>query len=397
MGHIGKKGLSLIIDYQFPLPKEINSDPVRIKQILLNLCNNAIKFTDEGEVRITVNYDAGLQQLKFMVKDSGIGIKPEQLETIFKPFKQADSSTSRRFGGTGLGLSLSRQLAVLLGGELSVSSQIGEGATFTFCISLGKDPDLLFFNSIAEVTFNKEDYISNVTRQKKLKGDILLAEDNLTNQELIKMYLEKMGAKVTCALNGAIAVSLAHKHKYDLIYMDMQMPVMSGLDAVKILRNDNYTGPIVMLTANATSEDKEVCLDAGANYFVTKPIVRHKLYETTAKFLPSEINSSYQEPIYSALLLEEPKFEDLLYNFIDSLRKMQEQIDNTYRNNEYYALAQIVHDLKGTAGGFGYPDLSQIAVEMEVSIKQRDRDTLGHLIEKMDSMCLRIYSGAQKH
>lgn len=397
MGHASKKGLSVVIDYQFPLPKEIKSDALRIKQVLLNLCNNAIKFTDTGEVKITVQYDAKQHQLKFMVKDTGIGMTSEQLGQIFKPFKQADSSTSRSYGGTGLGLTLSRQIAELLGGQLSVSSEIGKGSIFTFCLNLDEKTDETFFNNIDEVTFNKEDVSSNVANQKRLKGSILLVEDNLTNQKLIKMYLEKMGATVTCADNGSIAVSLAQQHNYDLIYMDMQMPIMSGIEAVKVLRNEEYNGPIVMLTANATYDDKSQGMEAGANDFITKPIARQKLYETTARYLKTEVSTSYEEPIYSALIQEEPRFEDLLYNFIDSLRIMQKQIIHTFWNNEFYALAQAVHDLKGTAGGFGYPDLTKLAEEIESRLKEKDNQAIEDLLEKLEVMCERIYQGAQQH
>ena len=396
-GQATKKALNLVLDYHFPLPKEINSDAVRIKQILLNLCNNAIKFTDHGEVKLTVQYDLMLHQLKFMVKDSGIGINTELLDKIFKPFKQADGSTSRRYGGTGLGLSLSRQLATLLNGELTVNSETGKGATFTLVLTLHKNTNKKLFNNINEVTFNKDDYVSNTAQKNHLKGNILLAEDNLENQELIRMYLEKMGTNVTIAVNGAIAVSLAQQYEYDLIYMDMQMPVMSGLEAVKMLRDNKYNGAIVMLTANATHEDKEACIAAGANYFITKPIVRQKLYETTAMHLESEHNHSFQEPIYSALLHEKPKFEDLLYNFIDSLRKMQEQIMYTFRHNEFYALAQVLQDLKETAGGFGYPDLAKLAAKIEINVEQRNLETLEPLLEKLNNMCQGIYHGARQH
>ena len=397
MGQARKKALNLVLDYRFPLPKEINSDAVRIKQILLNLCNNAIKFTDHGEVKLTMQYDLIPHQLKFMVKDSGIGINTELLDKIFKPFKQADGSTSRRYGGTGLGLSLSRQLATLLNGELTVSSEAGKGTIFTLILTLHKNANEKLFKNINEVTFNKDDHVSNTAQKNHLKGNILLAEDNLENQELIRMYLEKMGTNVTIAVNGAIAVSLAQQYEYDLIYMDMQMPVMSGLEAVKMLRDNKYSGPIVMLTANATHEDKEACIEVGANYFVTKPIVRQKLYETTAMYLKSEQNHSYQEPIYSALLHEKPKFEDLLYNFIDSLRKMQEQIMYTFRHNEFYALAQVLQDLKETAGGFGYPDLAKLAAKIENNVEQRKLEKLEPLLEKLNNMCQGIYYGARQH
>ena len=397
LGQANKKGLNFIIDYTFPMLKEIHSDAIRIKQVLINLCNNAIKFTDTGAVKITIQFDPKQHQLNFIVNDTGIGMTSEQLDKIFKPFKQADSSTSRRYGGTGLGLSLSTQLAELLGGQLTVNSEIGKGSTFTLCLNLDEKSEEKYFNNIDEVTFNKDDYNSNVVKQKPLRGNILLVEDNAVNQELIQMYLEKMGANVTCAGNGSIAVSLAKRQSYDLIYMDMQMPVMSGMEAVKILRKEGHSEPIVMLTANATSDDKSQCMDAGANDFVTKPIIRQTLYKTTARYLETTVSNSYQEPIYSALIQEEPRFEDLLYNFIDSLRQMEKQIIKTFRNNEFYALAQVIHDLKGTAGGFGYPELTKLAEEIEIRIKEKNYQEIEDLLEMLEVMCERIYQGAQQH
>jgi signal transduction histidine kinase/CheY-like chemotaxis protein len=397
LGHASKKGLNVIIDYQFPLPKEINSDAVRIKQILLNLCNNAIKFTDAGEIRMTVQYDSNQHQMKFIVKDSGIGISHEKQEKIFQPFKQAESGISRRYGGTGLGLSLSRELAALLDGQLAVSSEIGKGSTFTFTLNLDEKCTKETFNNLDEVIFNKEDIYSNPVNHKQLRGEVLLVEDNATNQNLIKVYLERMGVTVSCAGNGATAVSMAQQHNYDLIFMDVQMPVMTGIEAVKILRNGKYKKPIVMLTANATYKDKTQCMEAGANDFVTKPIIRQKLYETTANYLELAVNTSYQEPIYSALLQEEPRFEDLLYNFMDSLRIMQQKIVETFKNNEFYAFAQVIHDLKGTAGGFGYPDLTKLAEKIENSIKDKDFQAIESMLGKLDTMCERIYQGAQHH
>lgn len=397
MGHANKKGLNIVIDYTFPMLKEINSDAIRIKQILINLCNNAIKFTNSGEVKITIQYEPKQHQLNFIVKDTGIGMTGEQLDKIFLPFKQADSSTSRRYGGTGLGLSLSTQLAELLDGQLIVNSELGEGSTFTLCLNLDEKSEEKYFNNIDEVPFNKDDYNSHVVKQKPLKGSILLVEDNTVNQELIQMYLEKMGAKVTCTGNGSIAVSLAKQHRYDLIYMDMQMPIMSGIEAVKVLRKEGHNEPIVMLTANASSDDKKQCMDAGANDFITKPIIRQTLYKTTARYLKETVSTSYQEPIYSALIQEEPRFEDLLYNFIDSLRQMEKQIIKTFRNNEFYAMAQVIHDLKGTAGGFGYPDLTKLAEDIEIRIKEKDYQEIEYFLDKLEVMCERIYQGAQQH
>jgi len=286
LGQAKKKNLDFSIDYTFPLPSRINCDPLRLKQILLNLCSNAIKFTHTGSVRISMRYDPQQDELAFIVQDTGIGMSPEHLQKIFKPFLQADASISRRFGGTGLGLCLSMRLANLLDGYLDVTSKVGVGSEFTLSLyNVTSDvSELTMLNNINEVEHKKKVREENTVAQP-LKGDVLLVEDNAMIQQLIKTYLTKMGLKVTVAENGAIGVNLAMQHKYDLIYMDMQMPVMSGIDAVRVLRENHYTGPIVMLTANATLDDRNRCKQAGSNDFLTKPVNRQQLYETTRKHL----------------------------------------------------------------------------------------------------------------
>ena len=283
-----KKALDFTVEYVYPLPESINSDVLRIKQILLNLCGNAIKFTDSGAVRIKLRYDTEQDILTITIRDTGIGMTPEQVEKLFKPFKQADASISRRFGGTGLGLSLSKRLAELLGCELAVESEPGTGSAFTLRMpnvkTCGASAKLI--HSADEISTIHQDEQAQAP-QVKLSGTILLAEDNLMNQQLIQRMLEKIGATVTLAENGEIAVKLALQQKFDLIYMDMQMPVMSGLDAVKVLRKHDYNGPIVMLTANVTLEDRNQCSLAGSNDFLTKPINRQQLYQISAKYLAS--------------------------------------------------------------------------------------------------------------
>ena len=395
-GHAAKKHLDLVVDYIFPLPKEITSDAIRIKQILLNLCNNAIKFTDKGEVKVTLKYELLENRLIFAVTDTGIGMNHEQMQKVFEPFKQADSSTTRRFGGTGLGLSLSRQLALILGGQLEVNSELGKGTTFTFSLDLGDQFNGEFFYNLGEVTFYNDSLHDDLVSESQLKGNILLAEDNAANQQLIKMYLEKMGADVTCADNGEQVVAQVQKHDFDLIYMDMQMPVMSGLDAVATLRRQGYNKPIVMLTANATYDDKSSCLDAGANDFVTKPIVRRQLYEVSARYLKPAANDASIKPVVSDLLQKDPSLEAVLVNYIESLKGMQEKITEFFNKNKIDELSHVIHDLKGTAGGYGYPDLTKLAKEIELSIQEKDRYKLGCLLENLQSMCSSIYLGFQQ-
>lgn len=286
VGQARKKSLDFFVDYTFPFPARIMSDPLRLKQILLNICSNAIKFTHHGSIRIALDYNQDEDTLSFTVKDTGIGMTPEQLQKIFKPFKQADASISRRFGGTGLGLSLSKRLANLLNGDLQVTSDLGTGSEFTLTlkqVQLGITPAKLI-NSLEEIANSQQSQQSQLSAEA-MSGDILLVEDNEMIQQLLKTYLTKMGLHVSVAENGVIAVNLAQQHNYDLIYMDMQMPVMSGIDAVKVLRKNDYRGPIVMLTANATLADRNLCKEAGSDDFLTKPVNRQQLYETTQKYL----------------------------------------------------------------------------------------------------------------
>ncbi|MBI1422391.1 MAG: response regulator [Gammaproteobacteria bacterium] len=285
-GQARKKNLDFCVEHHYPLPSRIMSDPLRLKQILLNICSNAIKFTQSGSIRIALRYDQPEDTLSLTVKDTGIGMTPEHLQKIFKPFKQADASVSRRFGGTGLGLSLSKRLSNLLGGDLNVSSEPGSGSEFTLTLNqvqAGIESATLV-NSLADILSTRQSQQTQNTNQQ-LAGEVLLVEDNELIQQLIKTYLLKMGVSVTLADNGVTAVNLAQQREFDLIYMDMQMPLMSGVDAVKALRENHYHGPIVMLTANATLADRTLCKTIGSDDFLTKPVNRQQLYDTTRKYL----------------------------------------------------------------------------------------------------------------
>lgn len=388
-----QKGLSFDVDYQFPLPADITSDPVRLRQIMLNLCCNAIKFTRQGSVKIGVRYLAEENELQCVVTDTGIGIAPDQLQYIFKPFKQADSSTTRHYGGTGLGLSLSKRLTDLLGGKLEVFSQTEKGTTFTLTIPCGEANELVYdFNHI-ELTPVQE---QRNTPTGKLKGSILLAEDNLTNQKLISALLKKMGAEVTTADNGAEALELALQQQYDLIYMDMQMPVMSGLDAVKELRINHYKGHIVALTANATRDDKNMCIDAGCNDYLTKPVNVDLLHQITANYLQNNTDAkpdSDMQPIRSELLHKDSVVNDLLDDFIKELSNMLTHIKMAFVSEDWQDMQATAHDLKGIGGGFGYPLLSELAEKLELELKNKNYKDVRTLLNQIDIMCQRIGFG----
>lgn len=276
--HAKDKQLESGLDIHFPIPASIKSDGTRIKQILFNLVSNAVKFTEQGSVHIEVSYHD--EHLIFNVKDTGIGLSPEEQERIFKEFSQADSSITRLYGGTGLGLYISKNLAQLLNGDLIVESQQLGGSCFTFSFIVGKPNKL----NMIEHQENYDNYLKSylkLTQPASLpefSGHILVAEDNLVNQKLIHKLLTRVGLEVTMVDNGEDAIDYSRSNYYDLILMDMQMPVLGGLDATKVIREENRV-PIIAFTANVLSDQVQSYLTAGFNDVLPKPIDQTRLYE----------------------------------------------------------------------------------------------------------------------
>jgi signal transduction histidine kinase/CheY-like chemotaxis protein/HPt (histidine-containing phosphotransfer) domain-containing protein len=387
------KGLILRTEYDSLIPKEIVSDPLRFKQILINLCNNAIKFTEEGSVKIKVECDRYKEILSIMVIDTGVGLSAEQIDRLFQPFSQVDSSASRKYGGTGLGLHLSRELALKLGGDIRVESTQFVGSCFTLTLATGP---LTHVNFVAPPALIVEKLPRPTSEpESRLTGKVLLAEDNQDNQRLITMLVRKAGVDVEIAENGRVAVDKASRTEYDLILMDIQMPVMNGLDAVRELRANNYSKPIVALTANAMKIDIDACREAGMNDFAAKPIDRDKFYSILRKYLaintaPSEPDNS---PIVSSLLEEEPDIADLLQGFIDRLPATIEEIRNTLERQDKDELAKRIHDLKGVSGNYGYNILFELCQKMEFEIHADRLNSLFNMLERMEKTIDRIRLG----
>ena len=279
-----EKAIGLDVVFRGSLPQTIHSDPTRLRQILVNLVGNAIKFTDVGAVRLVVSY-VPPDRVRFDVIDTGIGMTPDQLEAIFEAFGQADNSVTRRFGGTGLGLAISRRLARALGGEIEVTSTAGQGSKFTVIVSTGDlaRVPMIDADELARVVTTDDEPTAADTVAVDLQGvRILLAEDGPDNQRLISYHLTNVGAQVDIACNGRIAVEKTHDaadagEPFDLILMDMQMPEQDGYSAASELRREGYTRPIVALTAHAMEGDREKCLDAGCNDYMSKPVKRATL------------------------------------------------------------------------------------------------------------------------
>lgn len=307
-----EKGLSFAVEYETPIPVHIHSDAMRVRQVLLNLLSNAIKFTRQGQVKLTARcVDPGTRdsRLELAVSDTGIGLNEAGLEQLFEPFQQASRSTTREYGGTGLGLAISRSLAEALGGEIRASSAPGEGSTFTFVLyhPIDEDTEMVSDHGIASEELQMQ---APAVPEKMLDGRILLAEDGTDNQVLISTILQCHGLQVDIAENGEVAVNEATRAleqglPYDLILMDMQMPKLDGYGATARLRSRGYTGPIVALTAHAMTGERERCLRAGCDDYLTKPIARTVLVAAVDSHL-SRIRGDLAESAEAASPLPGP-------------------------------------------------------------------------------------------
>ena len=279
------KGLALEVEYDGPIPLRIHSDPTRLRQILINLAGNAIKFTEVGTVRVLariLDSDADEPRMQFDVIDTGIGLTEAQVGRLFQPFVQADASTTRKYGGTGLGLTISKRLAEMLGGTIHVDSTPGVGCTFSVTVSTGPLHGVTMVDVAQESVLPTAQVEKPVGTVEQLNCRVLLAEDGPDNQRLISFVLKKAGADVEIAENGQIALDQALAAReagapFDVILMDMQMPVLDGYGATGKLREAGYAGPIIALTAHAMSGDREKCLGVGCDDYTTKPIDRLEL------------------------------------------------------------------------------------------------------------------------
>ncbi|MGY2132017.1 PAS domain S-box protein [Hymenobacter sp. HD11105] len=405
-----EKGLTLITEIMPQVPPVLLGDPYRITQILLNLAGNSIKFTEKGSVTISCELVQQVEdavEIKFMVADTGIGIDPDYLSDIFKEFSQEDSSVTRKFGGTGLGLSISKSLVNLMGGELLIESEKHEGTvnSFSLLLQVGSENDLP----------RKE--VANHSLRERLRGkQVLLVEDNKFNRQIAKALLNNVHIEVTEAENGAMAVELLQAHRFDLILMDMQMPIMNGLEATAVLRHQvGLSTPIIALTANAIKGEREKCLAAGMNDYLAKPFQEDELLKIVSDWVlgspPSGVTVSASQPAPTGANGPAPLYNlDLLYqigqgddefvilmltSFIESCEEAIHDLGQALQTHDTELLRAATHKLK--------PSLDHLHVHQALPLVEHldswtgafDPEALQPLIETVLSMLAQIIKQMQ--
>ena len=402
-----EKGLNFAVNIDSALPRFLSGDPLRLEQVLINFINNAIKFTEKGSVIVSVNKmdenERGVL-VRFEVQDTGIGIEEAVKPKLFQPFQQADSSTTRKYGGTGLGLSISKQLVALMAeGKVGVETTPGNGSTFWFCVRLAKGSIPRAVTPISATKVSPGEL-------KILNGKrILMAEDHPLNQEVITDILEKVGAIVCIAKNGQEALVLLEQQHVDCILMDVQMPVMDGYEATRIIRsNPAWAGiPVLAMTANASHADRDRCLAVGMNDFISKPFNPAIFYSTITHWLDRVRQPSPQYRTFSGMssnvapqsdIVIDPSVLDelvgnnrqemynLLTRFLASSRQDMQEIDATLERKDCIALGALAHRAGSPAGILGLIGFANLCYDLEGQCKNGDIKQAREIIQKMKLM-----------
>ena len=404
------KNLDFRVHYAGGVPTRMKTDPTRLRQILMNLVGNAIKFTDSGAVQLlcrTVAVGTREARLELEVNDTGVGLSATQVHRLFQPFTQADSSTTRRFGGTGLGLTICKRLADLLGGDLRVESIVGRGSAFI--LELPLDPSetktLVYAPPRLSSTFVAATAAAAAAKPSSSAGDarrairgarVLLAEDGIDNQRLISALLEASGVRVDVVDNGRDAVERALANPYDVVLMDMQMPILDGYGAASALRRHGHRGPIVALTAHAMEGDRERCLAAGCDDYLTKPIARADLEQTVARHMqrPPEDEAARDEAPLVSEYASQKMMTKLLVAFVEGLPKKAADLRQAFEAADLEATRMLAHQLKGAGGSYGFPQISEAAAALEATIAGKDRDATRSALDALERLCRRASAQA---
>ena len=409
-----EKGLDLVFTTGEELPHALVGDPLRLEQILINLVNNAIKFTATGEIIVHTELareKADSLWLRFSVSDTGIGITQDQLLTLFEPFTQTDGSTTRKYGGSGLGLAICKRLVEQMDGEISVKSELDKGSTFTFTTKFRRQP------GVPEVSQSSKQELETFKGLREIKGaKILLVEDNMINQQIVRELLENTGLIVESVYNGKEAVETVKHSTFDVVLMDIQMPKMDGYEATEHIRdaerdmnNSQSPIPIIAMTAHAMIGAREKCLKVGMNDYVSKPIEREQLFSILRRWIPPENRDrvSNSERVKSPLPVSnisfpvslpdidissglkrvagnKELFKKLLQEFYADYADAANTVKEALSKGDTVYAKQFVHTLKGVAGNMGATDLHIAVRELELEIGENTFEEQNALLNNFE-------------
>jgi two-component system, sensor histidine kinase and response regulator len=395
-----EKGIVLNYRWDGAIPESVATDPHRVRQLLLNLAGNAIKFTEQGSVMIVAraHRESDRYYLTMEVRDTGIGIDAKKLDDVFQPFVQADSSMTRRYGGTGLGLTICKNIVTALGGELSVASELGRGTTFTVKLAVGDLRHVRMLESPPETATG--DYVDAPTTANLQGVRVLLADDGETNRKLIQVFLARHGAEVQAVENGEMACRLALADEFDVVLMDMQMPQMDGYAATRKLRSLGFEKPIIALTAHAMKGDREKCTYAGCSGYLSKPLNVDDLIRTVESAVGGDqrrslslqnekelkIKRALNGPIRSTLPTDDDMLREIVAEFVESIPARLEAMERALAEENYEELQQHVHGLKGSGGTAGFGCLSEVSAELESCATERRGDEAAALLNELREM-----------
>jgi signal transduction histidine kinase/CheY-like chemotaxis protein len=357
-----KERLDFALVMNSVIPEWIVADPTRLKQVIHNLLSNAIKFTKTGSISLHVKFIISTSTLQIEVIDTGEGIASDKQALIFEYFRQADSSITRNFGGTGLGLFITKSMVELMGGVVELESTLGKGSRFCVTIVCQK------YDGECDSTFNRDIIAPKLLVTPSLIGNILLVEDTEVNQQLIIFNLEQTGAQVDLAVNGLEGLQKALEVQYDLILMDIQMPVMDGKEAMKSLLQLGVSTPVYAMTANVMPSDIQEYEAIGFTGALSKPLELENLYSVLTQHLSVCVDQNNIGPQVAQLLNQEPKFKLLFYK---ELAKQHTQIIKHIHNHDYAGLIKATHIIKGSAQNFGYDELTHLAAQSLLLLRQK--------------------------
>jgi PAS domain S-box-containing protein len=386
------KGLQLAFEVAADVPPRLVGDPLRLGQVLINYASNAVKYTERGNIVLKVavqKRDAQAALLRFEVSDTGIGLSDEQCSRLFQSFHQADSSTTRRYGGTGLGLAICKKLAVLMGGDVGVRSRAGRGSTFWFTARVGVNDAPRAAADAAQARARRPE----ASDLGAIRGArILLVEDNEINQHVASEILRDAGFEVDIAENGLVGVAMAQRNSYDLVLMDMQMPVMDGLTATRELRKALAPADlrIVAMTANAMDRDREACLGAGMDDFVPKPIDPDELWRVLLRWIPPRVSTmpAPLAPLVAAppsldalpgldtavgmhrMMGKRKLYLQMLRRFVDGQHDAPARVREALAMDDWATAERLAHSAKGVAATVGAVDVPQHAAALESALRR---------------------------